>query len=128
MLGDFMLNETELIDKIAEIILAHIGKKNAVPAREIAKTLGIQDNDTFVNTRTLITKTMKKKQLPIGANEKWGYFLIANQTELDSYVKTLDHREKSIGDRRIRTMVYFENYYKVDLLNKTLDEFDDSDL
>lgn len=121
-----MLNEDELIEKIAEIILAHVGKKNAIPAREIAKTLGIQDNDTFVHTRTLITKTLKKKQLPIGANEKFGYFLIANRTELDDYAKTLESREKNIGDRKVRTMVYFEGYYKTDVVNTTLDEFDDS--
>lgn len=119
-----MLDENALIEKIAEMIVAHVGKKNAVSARKIAEALSIQDtDDSFVKTRTLITKMMKKKQLPIGANEKYGYFLIADRSELDDYVKTLEGRERSIEDRKVRTMVYFEGYYKTDVKDKTLDEF-----
>lgn len=113
-----MSTEEERMKKIEEIILKHIGKKNAISARDISKSVGIRDNDTFINTRTLIRKLMKKRQLPIGANEKWGYFIIANQQELDDYVKTLERREKGITERKIRAMIYFENYYNTDLTDK----------
>lgn len=123
--GDTTSVEEDRMKKIEEILLKHKGKKNAIYARDIAKAVGIQDNDTFVNTRTLIRKLMKRKQLPIGANEKWGYFIIANQKELDDYIKTLERREKGITDRKIRAMVYFENYYNTDLAEK--EEFDEND-
>ena len=59
--------EEKHLEEIESILLKRKGKKNAITAREIAKTLGINDNDTFVNTRMLIRKLMKIKQLPIGA-------------------------------------------------------------
>lgn len=109
-----MEREEKQMAEIEEILLGHKGKKNAITAREIAKKVGVRDNDTFVNTRMLIKKLMKNKQLPIGALDNGGYFLIENQKELNDYAKMLDRRANGIITRKARAIVYFENYYKED--------------
>jgi hypothetical protein len=111
-----MEREEKQMVEIESILLQRKGKKNAMTAREISKIVGIQDNDTFVNTRMLIRKLMKNKQLPIGALDNGGYFLIENQTELNDYAKMLDRRANGITTRKARAIVYFENYYKQDFV------------
>jgi len=106
--------EEKQLAEIEEILLKRKGKKNAITAREIARKVGIRDNDTFVNTRMLIRKLMKIKQLPIGALDNGGYFIIENQKELGDYAKMLDRRANAIVTRKARAIVYFENYYKED--------------
>lgn len=106
--------EEKQMEEIEEILLKHKGKKSAITAREIAKKVGIRDNDTFINTRMLIRKLMKNKQLPIGALDNGGYFIIENQKELNDYAKMLDRRANGITTRKARAIVYFENYYKED--------------
>src|SRR3972149_3781249 len=109
-----MEREGKHLAEIEAILLKRIGKKNAIRARDIAKKVGIQDNDTFINTRMLIRKLMKHKQLPIGALDNGGYFMIENEKELTEYAKMLDRRSNGIVTRKARAIVYFENYYKQD--------------
>jgi hypothetical protein len=74
-----MSSEEENLSKIEEVIRKHIGKKNAINSREVARIIGIEEKDqkrAFVKTRNLIRKVMKRTQLPIGANENYGYFII----------------------------------------------------
>jgi len=106
--------EEKQMAEIEAILLKRVGKKNRITAREIAKKVGIQDNDTFINTRMLIRKLMKNKQLPIGALDNGGYFIIENHKELNDYAKMLDRRANGITTRKARAIVYFENYYKQD--------------
>ena len=110
------------MQEIEEILLKHKGKKNAITARQISKKVGVRDNDTFVNTRMIIRKLMKNKQLPIGALDNGGYFIIENQKELNAYAKMLDRRANGIMTRKARAIVYFENYYKEDVVT-TEEEF-----
>ena len=105
-----MAQEEERIEKIEAIISKHKGKKNAITAREIARIVGIPDNDTFITTRMLIRKLIKKKQLPIGALDNGGYFLMEDPKELSDYVKTLNRRIIGITDRKARVIRYFESY------------------
>ncbi|MGA3290383.1 MAG: hypothetical protein ABSD42_09120 [Candidatus Bathyarchaeia archaeon] len=107
-----MTQEEEQLKKIEAILLKHTGEKKAIYARKIAKQVGIRDNDTFVNTRMLIRKLMKQKQLPIGATANRGYFIIENQKELNDYVKDLNRRLIGITNRKAYAIRYFETYYK----------------
>jgi len=109
-----MEREQKQMDEIEAILTKRVGKKNAITAREIATAVGIKDNDTFVNTRMLIRKLMKNKQLPIGALDNGGYFIIESQKELNDYAKSLDRRANGIVTRKARAIVYYENYYKQD--------------
>jgi hypothetical protein len=111
-----MEREEKEMAEIEAILLKRIGKKNRITAREISKKVGIRDNDTFINTRMLIRKLMKNKQLPIGALDNGGYFIIENQKELNDYAKMLDRRANGITTRKARAIVYFENYYKQDFV------------
>jgi hypothetical protein len=120
--GDLMTKEEDQLRKIEEILLKHVGRKNAIFASEIAKQVGIRDNDTYVNTRMLIRKLMKQKQLPIGADQKIGYFIIENKKELAEYVKDLDKRMQGMATRKYRAMIYFESYYQQDLSENEVDE------
>jgi hypothetical protein len=117
-----MEREEKLLAEIEAILLKRIGKKNAIKARDIAKKVGIQDKDTFITTRMLIRKLMKNKQLPIGALDGGGYFIIENQKELNDYAKMLDRRANGITTRKARAIVYFENYYKQDISDVNEDE------
>ena len=109
--------EEERIKKIEEIILAHKGKKHPITARKIAREVGIPDNDTFITTRMLIRKLIKQKQLPIGALDNRGYFLMQTNDELRDYLKTLHRRIIGITDRKTRVIRYFENYHNKDFLD-----------
>lgn len=117
-----MTKEDEQMKQIEEILLKHVGTKNAISARKIAKKVGINDNDTFVHTRMLIRKLMKNRQLPIGATTERGYFIIRNKKELTNYAKLLDKRIHGISTRKFRAIVYFENYYKKEFKKEDLDE------
>ena len=112
--GDRMEREQKQMGDIEALLLKRVGRKNAITAREIANKVGIKDNDTFINTRMLIRKLMKNKQLPIGALDNGGYFMIENEKELTEYAKMLDRRSNGIVTRKARAIVYFENYYKQD--------------
>ena len=120
-----MSTDEEKLSKIEAILLQHKGKKFPITAREIAKKVGITDNDTFVNTRMLIRALMKNRQLPIGALDNKGYFIIENQDELNSYVKTLERRARGLTTRKARAIVYFESYYKEEF--KEPDEFEEDE-
>lgn len=115
--------EEERLRKIEEIILAHKGKKNTITAREIARAVGIPDNDTFITTRMLIRKLIKRKQLPIGALDNRGYFLMQDDDELKEYIKTLHRRIIGITDRKTRVIRYFENYHNKDFIET--EEYDE---
>jgi hypothetical protein len=110
-----MEREQNLMDEIEAVLLKHVGKKNAITAREISNALGIKDNATWINTRMLIRKLMKNKQLPMGALDNGGYFMIENEKELNEYAKMLDRRANGIVTRKARAIVYFENYYNQDI-------------
>jgi phage antirepressor YoqD-like protein len=120
-----MERQEKQMAEIEAILMKRIVRKNAITAREIAKTVGIKDNDTFVNTRMLIRTLMKNKHLPIGALDNKGYFLIENQEELNSYVKTLERRARGLSTRQARAIVFFETYYKEDF--EETDEFEEDE-
>ena len=43
-----------MLEQIREILLLHNGKKNPITSAEIAKSLGIVEDDTHAQTRALI--------------------------------------------------------------------------
>ncbi len=112
-----MEREEKQMEKIEKILLSHRGEKNAITARKISTIVEIEDNDTFINTRMLIRKVIKKKQLPIGALDNGGYFLMEDPKELSEYIQTLNRRIIGITDRKARVIRYFEAYH-----NKKFDE------
>jgi hypothetical protein len=104
-----MLTEAEKLDKIRAILLKHRGKANSIKSKTIALMIGIDEDDTHVQTRGLITKLFKAG-LPVGAWNS-GYFLIETQDEIDEYCETLNSRIEEVYDRLGRLQSNFDRFY-----------------
>lgn len=84
----------------------HNGKRNPITSAEIARILGIVEDDTHAQTRALILECTEKYALPLAANNR-GYYLISDQQEYDEYMVNLDSRSAGIeGRKRIITKNY----------------------
>jgi len=99
-----------LEQKVRAILIQHIGKNNQMDAGTIAKILGIEDNDTHVNTRKIITSVLRKTDLPIGSTSK-GYYIIQSKDELMEYAESLNRRANEDIERRIRVIDNYSRYY-----------------
>jgi hypothetical protein len=106
-----LLIEEDRLRKIREIILQHKGKAKAIKSKTIALEIGINEDDTHIGTRNLITKLVKEG-LPIGACDN-GYFLLETQQEVDEYGQLLNGRMLEIYDRVIRTQNNYNTFYGV---------------
>lgn len=78
----------------------HKGKCNPVTSAEVAKIIGIIEDDTHAQTRALIFETAEIYGLPLAANHK-GYYLITSDAEYDEYMENLDGRIEGIEQRKI---------------------------
>lgn len=88
-----------MLEQIREILLLHNGKKNPITSAEIARSLGIIEDDTHAQTRALLLECAEKYELPLAANNK-GYYLISTQQEYEEYMKNLDSRNTGIEQRK----------------------------
>lgn len=88
-----------MLKEIKNILLMHEGRSNPVTSAEIAKRIGIQEDDTHAQTRALILECAKTYKLPLAANNR-GYYLIVNQQEYDEYMNNLDSRSTGIEERK----------------------------
>jgi len=110
-------SERALIEKTRKILIAHRGKKNAIPSRDLAQELGIVEGDTFIKTRGIIDKVIRKHGLPVAASTNAGYFFITTPGELFEYLGSLEGRRLEIEDKkRVVYRNYVESFGKVDLL------------
>ncbi len=88
-----------MLEQIKEILLLHNGKRNPITSAEVARSIGIIEDDTHAQTRALILECAEKYGLPLAANNK-GYYLISNQQEYDEYMANLDSRSAGIEERK----------------------------
>lgn len=95
-----------MIEQIKEILLRSKGKKHQITSKEIAKAIGISENDTFARTRALIFQCASTYKLPLAADAR-GYYLITNKGEYEDYIKNLDARIEGIRERK---RIITENY------------------
>lgn len=102
-------SEKALVQKTRDILVAHKGKKNAIPSRDLAQMLGIVEGDTFIRTRSIIDKAIRRYELPIAASTSAGYFFIATPGELFEYLGSLEGRRLEIDDKK---RVVYRNYVK----------------
>ncbi len=94
------------LEKIRNILNQHVGKANKVTSSQIAKAIGIEEDDTHAKTRALIFKAAQKYHLPLAANNR-GYFLIKSESEYDEYIENLNSRIAGIKKRK---KIITENY------------------
>lgn len=88
-----------MLEQIRDILLSHNGKRNPITSAEIARKIGIIEDDTHAQTRALILECAKKYELPLAASNR-GYYLISNQQEYDEYINNLDSRIAGIEERK----------------------------
>lgn len=103
------MDKIQAMLEIKRIMEQQRGKGNQISAGEIAKRLGLKEEDTHVEPRQLILETIETHQVPIAAGGK-GYYLLTNEEELSSYVKTLDNRIKKIERRKRNVIDIFKKY------------------
>jgi 5-formaminoimidazole-4-carboxamide-1-beta-D-ribofuranosyl 5'-monophosphate synthetase len=113
-----------VVDGIREEIREHRGKGNPISSRELSEQFDIDEPNSFPRTRKVIRYLVLDENMPIAAGGR-GYFLIANQEELNEYVARLASRENKIEERRISVLQAAEN---TDRLSSDKDEWDDEDL
>ena len=89
----------KILKRIIDILTLHEGKRNPVTSAEIAKELGIIEDDTHAQTRALIFECAKQYNLPLAASNK-GYYLITAQEEYEEYMSNLDARSAGIEERK----------------------------
>lgn len=95
-----------MLKQIKSILLAHEGKRNAITSAEIAKTIGIIEDDTHSQTRALLLECAKKFRLPLAASNR-GYYLITDDQEYNEYMRNLNSRSAGIEERK---KIITENY------------------
>ncbi|MHA1315789.1 MAG: hypothetical protein ACTSRB_17930 [Candidatus Helarchaeota archaeon] len=124
----------KVIENVKEILKAHKGKKNAIPSKELAKMVGIEPGASNVKIREYITEVIKTGGLPIASAGTKGYYLIENEDELNTYIKSLESRMREIQNRMIMVIANHRSYYRITKLDltpeiiepddeKTLDDF-----
>lgn len=88
-----------MLEQIKNILLTHVGKRNPIKSAEIARRIGIVEDDTYSQTRALILECAEQYGLPLASDNK-GYYLIANQQEYNEYMDNLDLRIAGIERRK----------------------------
>ena len=111
-------------EQIREIILhKHKGKKNAIKSHTLAEEIGIDPGPSKITIRTLITETIQKLNIPIGADSH-GYFLIENKEELKNYFNHLESRKNGIENRKLIVYGAYARYYENETLTLTSETID----
>lgn len=88
-----------MLERIRDILLMHIGKRNPITSAEIAREIGIVEDDTHAQARALILECAEKYELALAANNR-GYYIISDQQEYDKYMANLDSRSAGIEERK----------------------------
>lgn len=104
MASDMQLN------RIKKIIEDHVGRENQISSGDIGPKIGIHEDATHVQVRSLIREAIAKLHLPIGGGSR-GYYLIKDENELQHYTKSIDHRINEMQRRKELIEKAFEAYY-----------------
>ena len=114
-----MVSDDEIKKEIREILLDHVGKENAIHAGAIADRVGVEDDDTHVRAREYITELLKEG-MPLASSTAHGYWIIANQEELDNYIGSLERRARNIENRKLNVLDAAESWPDLDLTDDDL--------
>lgn len=86
----------------------HHGSENPTSRRELEKLLNWRDREV---TRAI--ESERRHGIPIAANGR-GYFLPANDFELDDYLRRLVHRENEIKKTRVAVALTRQQIMDID--------------
>lgn len=86
-------------DRVEQVIRAHCGKENVIPADKIATKADINDSGNHTDTKDIIRDLLRDRHLPVGATNQ-GYYLMETRREVEDYLSTLRSRSHEINRRR----------------------------
>lgn len=92
----------------------HVGKENAIFSGDIAGEVGVPDDDTHIRVREYLSELLEEG-LPLAGNPGHGYWIIANQEELDNYVGSLERRARQIENRKLDVLDAADSWSDLDL-------------
>lgn len=96
------------VDEIALYLKARKGAVNAVPLSRMAKDLNLADDATCSRTRQVIREELlENRRIPVGSSTK-GFFIIKDQDEAATYVRSLYSRSQEIDNRAALVWKAFE--------------------
>ena len=99
------------LKKIKEILEKHKGKINQISAGEIGLQIGVDEDATHVQVRSLILQVIDAFRLPVAAASR-GYYLISTENELNKYLDGIDGRIQEMKKRKRLVKAAFESYYR----------------
>lgn len=104
-----MTSDDKLL-RIKEILENHRGKENQISSGKIGPQIGIYEDATHVQVRSLIRDAIEKLKLPVGGGSR-GYYLIKDENELKEYIKNIDNRIDEMQKRKDLVESAFREYY-----------------
>ncbi|MHA1315788.1 MAG: hypothetical protein ACTSRB_17925 [Candidatus Helarchaeota archaeon] len=105
-----------ILNKVKEILENHKGKANSIKSNKVAELVGIDPGASNANIRKYITEILKKGDLPIAATPAKGYYLMETESELNSYIASLESRIREITSRIAWAIATFKKYHNSELL------------
>ncbi|MBW1692679.1 MAG: hypothetical protein JRJ41_00690 [Deltaproteobacteria bacterium] len=104
-----MTSDAQLL-KIKEILENHRGKENQISSGKIGPQIGIYEDATHVQVRSLIRDAIDKLKLPVGGGSR-GYYLIKDENELKACIRNIDNRIDKMKKRKGLVESAFREYY-----------------
>ncbi|MFX0202166.1 MAG: hypothetical protein ACFFCW_39140 [Candidatus Hodarchaeota archaeon] len=98
------------LSRIREILENHRGKENQISSGKIGPQIGIYEDATHVQVRSLIRDAIEKLKLPVGGGSR-GYYLIKDENELKEYIRNIDNRINEMQKRKDLVESAFREYY-----------------
>ncbi len=96
--------------RLKEILENHRGKENQISSGKIGPQIGVYEDATHVQVRSLIRDAIGKLKLPVGGGSR-GYYLIKDENELKEYIKNIDNRIDEMQKRKDLVESAFREYY-----------------
>ena len=105
-----MMASDSQLHRIKEILENHVGRENQISSGDIGPEIGIYEDATHVQVRSLIREAIEKLRLPIGGGNR-GYYLIKDRSELRQYTESIENRINEMQRRKDLIEEAFEDYY-----------------
>jgi len=98
------------LNRIKKILEDHVGKEDQISSGDIGREIGIHEDATHVQVRSLIRDAIEEFSLPVGGSSR-GYYLIKDEDELKKYIDSIDKRMEKMQERKELIEQAFEDYY-----------------
>ena len=95
------------IDKVANVIIEHIGKKSPITAKSICNIVGFETKANTLYCRQVLNEVSRTYDLPIIASHK-GFYIAETHEEVQEYISFLDTTIKGMEERKAMILEIFK--------------------